>query len=204
MGLFVFCLFVFFYQQRHVISRLSYGALSFMNHLCDASWDRNTDSWWERQRWQVVCLVSVNSPVKFLFYSRIHSRYNTYNGGPWTWDNFFFSSSFKRSLWKHWIILHWSPNLKKIITMTHLFSSRNVSEVAAPGTGSADQTGSFHQNKTLCKRKDKEDRGQTTGDKTGKLPSFWVQRMLAIVNRSISQIHPQKKAVPNLPSYSSR
>lgn len=76
--------------------------------------------------------------------------------------------------------------------MTHLSSSRNVSEVVVLVTGSANQTGSFHQNKTktLYKRKDKEDRGQTTGDKTGKLPSLWVQRTLAKVTRSISQIRP--------------
>lgn len=69
-----------------------------------------------------------------------------------------------------------------------------------PVTGSANQTGSFHQNKQKQKKKNivqeekrgqGEQRGQTTGDRTGTLPPCCVPRTLAKVT-----IGPSHKSVP--------
>lgn len=109
--------FVFSFEQYHLFFssfRLSHGAFSFsfwttrvMHHGTEILTSEEESR--RKLLWQKLCLVSVNGPVGFLVYSRIHSRYNI-DGGLQMWDDSFLH--FKRSLWKSRLILHLSPNLK--------------------------------------------------------------------------------------------
>lgn len=145
-----------------------------------------------------MCLVAVNSPVKSLFYSRIHSRDNimVVHGHETT---FVFISRVFENVSSSLQAQHKQKNKM----MTRFSSSRNVSEFVVPDTGSANQTGSFHLNRTKIKVLEKKCQRQRRQRADHRRQNRKVAVIFEKVIRSISLIQPQRRSVPNLHSYSS-
>lgn len=123
-------------------------------------------------------MVSVNSPVKSLLYSRIHSRYNV--------------------IPTHNVPLRLSKvgeivgRLLQGDKMTRLSSTGNVLEVTAPETGSEDQTARFHlePKKKARERKEPEKNKGVREEDEGREQEGRGKDAIAFaeVSRSISQI----------------